>query len=190
MQKPLHENLENFLPYLKSELAAKGILSASLKTIFLNYIDQITKENRFVSHTNTTDRQIVYIERGDDALLLRFKYFVENNEYLEVELIITDTHVKLVYAESPELHLLYDDETPICLDAGQLIKCTNDYGTSLATLISALFHCLLSDDPQKNIQDVLNQTNLFDKVSDENAELNKGSHDFDNRQNQANIWVF
>ena len=79
MQKPLHENLENFLPYLKSELAAKGILSASLKTIFLNYIDQITKENRFVTHTNTTDRQIVYIERGDDALLLRFKYFVENN---------------------------------------------------------------------------------------------------------------
>ncbi|MDI9757445.1 hypothetical protein QM276_17765, partial [Acinetobacter baumannii] len=74
--------------------------------------------------------------------------------------------------------------------AGQLIKCTNDYGTSLATLISALFQCLLSDDPQKNIQDVLNQTNLFDKVSDENAELNKGSHDFDNRQNQANIWVF
>ena len=74
MQKPLHENLENFLPYLKSELAAKGILSASLKTIFLNYIDQITKENRFVTHTNTTDRQIVYIERGDDALMLRFKY--------------------------------------------------------------------------------------------------------------------
>ena len=87
MQKPLHENLENFLPYLKSELAAKGILSASLKTIFLNYIDQITKENRFVTHTNTTDRQIVYIERGDDALLLRFKYFVENNGSISFEIM-------------------------------------------------------------------------------------------------------
>lgn len=190
MQKPLDDNLENFLPYLQSEIAAKGFLNASLKTIFLSYINQITKDNRFITHTNTTDRQVLYVERSEEALMLRFKYFLENNEYLEVEFIITNTHIKLIYAESPELHLLYDSETPICLDVVQFIKSTNEYGISLANLISSLFQTLLSNDPQLNIKEVLNQTNLFDKITNANDELDKGAYDFYTRQNQANIWIF
>lgn len=190
MQKPLDDNLEKFLPYLQSEIAAKGLLNTSLKTIVLSYINRITKDNRFITYTNATDRQVLYVERSEEVLMLRFKYFIENNEYLEVELIITDMYIKLIYAESPEFHLLYDSEIPICLDALQFIKSTNEYGTSLASLISSFFQTLLSNDPQLNIKEVLNQTNLFDKISNANDELDKGAHDFYTRQNQANIWIF
>lgn len=185
------ETNENFNSFLTTEFASHGISNSSLKSIFSKFIGSTFQGNKFVNLLSPRDRQTLLIETIDDKLILTFKYILDNNEYLEVEIVVLDEEVRVIFAESPDFHLLYDSENPIILNRERLLKVENDYGLTLADLISILFKALLTKDVNYTIKNALNLTNTFEQLFVTTAEKqdyvengNTGTID------RTNIWVF
>lgn len=188
-----HIENEDFISFLKGELASKGIANTSLREIFSNYLCLFFEGKKYVNEVTTTDRQTLLVENINDSLTLTLKYIIENNEYLEIEAEIYDKYLKISYSESPDLHLLYDSETPIVISALQLIKNENDYGMSLADVFSILFKSLFTQNSEVTVKNAFNLTNMYDhcsEVIDDNDQQEVNTYDLSTRTDLANIWVF
>lgn len=179
---------QGFMSFLKSEIASVGLEKVSLKKIFSMYIEKFFSGTKYLSSTSM-DRQSLKIDLLETSNILNFKYFIENNEYLEVEAIIEDDWVKITYAESPELYLLYDSELPIVLNTTQFLNKKNDYEMSLADIFELLFKALFTTDSELTVKNIFNLTNIFDRIEPFLEEGDR-TNEFSYENYHTNIWVF
>lgn len=193
MQQVMSDVSEDFVSFLKNELASKGLENSSLKNIFTMYIERFFKGDKFINEVTPADRQILLVEEINNSIVLTFKYFLESNEYLELEAIISDKYVTVSYSESPELHLLYDSEFPIVINNIQLIHKVNNYGLSLADIFGLLFKALFTIDVSLTVRSLFNSTNIFDRIEpflEENDQKGDRDYDLANKSYFSSIWIF
>ena len=183
---PAQQN--GFVSFLKEKFAAHGVENISLRDVFIEYIGNGSK---YVTELSPVDRHILKIDKEKDCVNLAFKFFVENNEYLELEFSIFDTQLNLIFAESPIPELVYDLEHPRSFNKLQLINLQNGYGMTLSTIFEILFNAVFSKDPNSTIHNALNLTHSFDLIR---PEIKKSlDHQDDNTSASSDsktIWLF
>lgn len=190
MQLVLGDVNKEFVSFLKGEIASKGIVNTSLRELFLSYIRTYFSGEKYVNSLTPFDRQTLLVESIEDSLILTFKYIIENNEYLEVEAVISDQSVQIIFSESPDLHLLYDCDKAIKLNVLQTIKNENDYGMTLADVFSILFKSLFTNELNHTVKNQFYLTNMFDRMHGINVQQDDITNDYPTRKDLANIWVF
>lgn len=177
--------IEDFYKFVRLQFSIKGLTHSSLVDLFTSYFTKFTDDKKFVNQVSAFQRQILrYQVTEDHSILMNLKYFIDNSEFLELEVEVFDDRLELNFVESLHREFTYESDEKLIISREQFFYKENELGLTFCKILSYLFYYLFTPNPSAAISNLL---------SIDQSHIGNGTGKYYARStinDDSNFWIF